>query len=88
MSAPDVDYSLGNACRPRLGILLEMLFDRLNRALDVVFKHRDTVRNGRIYQLLGQPRFQQSADHVGLGVAMRGQMRDLEVHEQAKNAKG
>lgn len=80
MSAPDVDHRLGNARRPHLGILLQMLLNRLDRALDVVLEHGDAVRDRWLHQLLGQPRFQQSTYHIRLGVAMRGQMRDLEVN--------
>lgn len=44
MATADVDEALGDA-RPDFGVLAEMLFDRLDRGLDVILKDGDRVRD-------------------------------------------
>lgn len=45
MATADVNVTLGDA-RPDLGVLAKMLFNRLDRGLDVILKDRDRIRDG------------------------------------------
>lgn len=52
MATADVDEALGDA-RPDLGVLAEMLFDRLDRGLNIILEDGDRVRDGGLNQFLG-----------------------------------
>lgn len=63
---------------PNPGIGLEMTLDRLDRGLNIILQNRDRIfRDCGLDQFLGQPGFEQSTDHVRLGVAMRSKMGNL-----------
>lgn len=76
MSASDLDETLGYA-RPYLGIPTKVPLNGPDRALNVILKDRDRIRDRWFDQFLVEPLFKQSAYDIRLGVTVRGQVWNL-----------